>query len=105
MSAALKTQRNAKSEVEKSAETAVQSSNIVKTEQYCSWEEIRKKYPNHWILIENPVFDSDGCTIKKGIVLCTSAKRDDISNEIKKRENLYYSVEYTGQRKKRIFLV
>jgi hypothetical protein len=33
MSAALKTQRNAKSEVEKSAETAVRSSNIVKPEQ------------------------------------------------------------------------
>ncbi|MDR0687075.1 MAG: hypothetical protein LBF55_00115 [Prevotellaceae bacterium] len=104
MSTALQTPKKAKVEVRKPTKTLVQSTNVEETKPYCSWEEIRKKYPNHWILIENPVFDSDGSAIKKGIVLCTSTKRDDISNEIKKRENLYYAVEYTGQRKKRVFL-
>jgi hypothetical protein len=78
---------------------------ISETEQYTLWSDIQKKYPRHWVLVKNPVFDEEKLILEKGIVLYASENRDDITVELKKIDRLFYSVQYTGEKGKHLFLL
>ncbi|MDR1592950.1 MAG: hypothetical protein LBS43_00520 [Prevotellaceae bacterium] len=80
-------------------------SGISETEQCTLWSDIQKKYPHHWVLVKDPVFDEEKLILEKGIVLYASENRDDITVELKKIDRLFYAVQYTGEKKKHLFLL
>jgi hypothetical protein len=87
---------------------------IAGTESYTTWEFIKNKYPDHWILLENPVFEKKSALMPlKGILLCASKNEDDLTTVIqnkRKRQNKgsdkpMYAIQYTGVRNKYLHLL
>jgi hypothetical protein len=80
-------------------------------DQYMLWEDIKKKYPEHWILLENPVFAKKYAAFPiKGILSCASKNEDDITDVICNKRNkastkLVYAVRYTGVRNNYLHLL
>lgn len=60
-----------------------------------SFREIRKKYPDEWVLIEYADLNDD-FSVKKGKVLRHSANKNEIFNALSHSYGKNVSVEYTG---------
>ncbi|GHT24732.1 hypothetical protein FACS189430_10190 [Bacteroidia bacterium] len=73
---------------------------VTGTGEYTLWTDIQKRYPDHFVLLENPVFRKDNpMEIEKGIFLYKSKDRGNISKAIQKENSpLHYLVNYTGGR-------
>jgi len=68
-----------------------------------TFEEIKKKYPNEWVLIADPIED-EMLEVKSGKVIAHSAKRDMIYSALKERRG-NFAIRYTGKIKGKTFVL
>jgi hypothetical protein len=59
-------------------------------------EEIKRQYPNEWVLIEFTALD-DELKVVAGEVIAHSPNRDEIENQLMHLKNPQIAIEYTGE--------
>jgi hypothetical protein len=70
-------------------------SKMVVEDKIITWEEIKKAFPNEWVVIANPIFD--GMKIVEGIVIANHHDKRIASMEGGEKRAPYPSVTFTGQ--------
>ncbi|GHT25279.1 hypothetical protein FACS189430_11700 [Bacteroidia bacterium] len=81
MATSVKTRKTVKPAAKRDANgrfvAAAKPAGVAGTGEYTLWKDIEKQYPDHHILLENPVFRKDHSQIiEKGILLCAILKID-----------------------------
>ena len=61
-----------------------------------SYEEIKKRYPDEWLLIAEPVLDDED-NIVSGQVVAHSRNRDEVYRAILTVPGDHIAIEYTGE--------
>ena len=62
-----------------------------------TYEEIKQKYPDEWVLLED-IEEDDSLNIISGIVVAHGPRRSDISKYMTKRPG-NYGIRFTGEMK------
>jgi len=64
-------------------------------EKYTSWETIQKRFPDSFVLLENPVFEREQI-LKSGIVLYKNKSRKKVFQKDYELRPRYATIVYTG---------
>lgn len=61
-----------------------------------SYEEIKRRYPDEWLLIAEPELDEE-LKVIRGEILAHSKDRDEVYRTLRKMRGRSFAIEYNGE--------